>query len=183
MKKIHKIAFLKIVVSITIAVLMLKFADTAFKWLKDELPSDTIRYCVGAVGFVAMLCVFFSNDEDDIGISPLERMRTIFSKPLDFRDTSEPMVIPKKGELKWSSLMGPVTRERAIEIISKKKRGGRLPTFEELREDSKSPYYHSTSPRFYWVNEDDRAVFRQARYLQKIEGTEEKAYFVIVWDI
>ncbi len=105
--------------------------------------------------------------------------------------------IPQK-ELRWSLLMGPCTRQRAMEIIGRKKKGGRLPTQSELENDLKSPYYGDWKDLCNWRNYDNRCDQHYRCFWLQDEGSlirrpggsvlrdvpkNTKAYFAIVWEV
>ena len=88
-------------------------------------------------------------------------------------------------QLEWSSLMGSCTRERAMEIIQREKKGGRFPTVSELEEDSNSPYHNTDNNlRRFWLQGGNSFYSRVGRSrLVENPPKDWQADVIIVWEV
>jgi hypothetical protein len=144
--------------------------------------TNLLNLGAGMLGTAALVLVvrhLVSNDEDD---APVYGNLSYGNLPSSNTNNLKWSSLSDTDNLKWSSLMGPCTRERAMEIILKKKKGGRFPTASELKEEIKSPYYNGDCQRCYWLRDGNSFVSRASGGVIVNPPDNSKAHFVIVWE-
>ena len=167
----------KIVKSIIYVFMIILFAilvESVFFKYSQHSPSTlghlVIFSCAGAC-----YCVFKDNtDEEEWQKVALEKLDIFFSK----NNHLEPKMVMVKeiANLKWSTLMGPCTWEKAQEILKKKNKGWRLPTEDEYRCHHLRPYDSE-----YWMA--DKSLFSNSFHKETFAGFGIKAYFHLVFEV
>lgn len=124
-----------------------------------------------------------------LGVCVFAGVFWVFRNDCDYVPKAEPtkaqVILEKEKSLKWSALMGPCTRKRAMEIIKGKRKAGRLPTVLEIKEDINSPYYMDfhCCERSYWLQDENTLIVRAGSQLKQNVPENVKSHFVIVWEV
>jgi hypothetical protein len=92
--------------------------------------------------------------------------------------------LAKKSEFKWSTLMGPSTREQVQKVIERKRKGWRLPTESELTGfDIKCPYFHHRHVLSYWLQGEASLIVRGGSWVHENVPADTKANYCLVREV
>ena len=93
-------------------------------------------------------------------------------------------LLAEKSEYKWSTLMGPSTREQVQKVIERKGKGWRLPTESELTGfDIKCPYFHHRHVLSYWLQGEASLIVRGGSWVHENVPADTKANYCLVREV
>jgi hypothetical protein len=187
MKKENKnklIILLKLVGAAVISLLVMASVPLICGWTGDESPSKADLLESFIFAFVVMSSVlFYGDDEEDAYRPSLEQI----DLSLRSHENAESKTISSDEvlKLKWSTLMGPSTRDQVQEVVERKGGGWRLPTQLELTGPHiKCPYHQTYSFGLnYWLQEDHCFIERSGSRVHRNVPPTTKANFCLVREV
>ncbi len=142
------------------------------------------EYLIAIICVGSCYCVFRESTGEESRRRGLDKLDSFFSGK--HNDTEpEKVSVEKVPRLKWSTLMGPSTREQVQKVIERKGKGWRLPTESELTGCYiECPYFHTYSHGLsYWLQREASLIERNGSLVCRNVSSDTKANFCLVREI